>query len=531
MRPSRVSLSSRLAAAVLAAAILAACRGGDSAPARRTLIDSRDTYDPRSLDPALSTDVPTGRAVGYVFEGLTRFTADARLEPALAERWEATPDGLTYTFHLRRGVTFHDGTPFTSHQVARTFARVLDPTSRGGRGWPLYPIKGARDLEAGKATTLAGLATPDDSTVVITLGEPLAAFPKLLAMPVAAIVPDSTGQDFGQHPVGTGPWKLAEWKHDDYLKFARNDGYWGTKPVSDSLMARIIPEPSTAVAEFESGRVDVLVVPEAETRSWEQTDERQALLQTAPALILYYVGINTTRGPLTDARVRQALNYAVDTRTLLNQLLGGRGRLAAGVIAPSLDGADTTRTRYAFDPAKAKQLLAAAGHPNGIDVELWHSQDATISRLAQAVQGYLTQAGIRAKLVQREASSVREAARKGEADLVLKTWYADYPDGEAFLFPLLHSANTGVGGNVSFYANPTVDRTIEQGRHELNDARRAALYRQADSLAYADAPMIYLFHYNELYAVQPWIKNFRVPTIFNGQRWTDVKIEAAGGGR
>ena len=508
---------------------LAACRGGDAAPERRTLIDSRDRYDPRSLDPALSTDVPTGRAVGYLFEGLTRFTPEAELEPALAERWEVSPDGMTYTFHLRRGVVFHDGTPFVARHVERSFRRVLDPAVRGGRGWPLYPVRGAQVFAEGKAPSIAGIRTPDDSTVVITLSAPQASFPKMLAMPVASIVPDSVPSNFGERPVGTGPWKFAEWRHDDYLLFARNERHWGDVPAAESLMARIIPEPSTAVAEFESGRVDLLIVPEAETRSWEQTDEKQAMLQSAPALILYYIAINTTRGPLADVRVRQALNHAIDARTMLAQLLGGRGRLASGVVAPSLQGADTARAQYAFDAARAKQLLSEAGHPNGIDIELWHSQDETISRLAQAAQGYLGEGGFRVKLVQREASSVREASRNGEADLVLKTWYADYPDAEAFLFPLLHSSNTGVGGNVEFYRSPRFDAIVDSARRELNDPRRAELYRRADSLAFVEAPHVNLFHYNELLAVQPWIRDFRVPVIFNGQRWTDVRIEAMGG--
>src|SRR5687767_1855734 len=141
-----------------------ACTGGDSSPARRTLVDSRDNYDPRSLDPALSTDVPTGRAVGYVFDGLTQFTADAKLEPGLAERWDVSPDGITYTFHLRRGVKFHDGSPFVARQVLRSWQRVLDPAVRGGRGWPLYPVRGAKDFAEGRGQAIAGLSAPNDST-------------------------------------------------------------------------------------------------------------------------------------------------------------------------------------------------------------------------------------------------------------------------------------------------------------------------------------------------------------------------------
>ena len=175
-----------------------ACTGGESSHARRSLIDSRDTYDPRSLDPALSTDVPTGRAVGYVFDGLVRFTPDAQVVPGLAKTWDVSPDGITYTFHLRSGVKFHDGRAFTARNVVNTFQRVLNPATKGGRGWPLYPIAGAKEFADGKGgKSISGLSAPNDTTVVIRLKEPFAIFPKLLAMPVAAIVPDSVPANFG----------------------------------------------------------------------------------------------------------------------------------------------------------------------------------------------------------------------------------------------------------------------------------------------------------------------------------------------
>jgi peptide/nickel transport system substrate-binding protein/oligopeptide transport system substrate-binding protein len=204
--------------------------------------------------------------------------------------------------------------------------------------------------------------------------------------------------------------------------------------------------------------------------------------------------------------------------------MSGRGRRAAGVIPPSLAGADTSRLPYAYDVEKAKTLLREASYSEGTELELWHSQDATVSRLAQTIQSYLSVAGIRVKLVQRDGPSVREAARNGQTDLVLKDWWADYPDAENFLYPLLHSANVGAGGNVSFYSNPAYDRLVTRARRELNEATRLDLYRQADSLAFADAPMLFLFFSTDLLAVQPWVHDFRVPVISNGQRWIDVTI-------
>lgn len=499
------------------------CDSGGT-PSRRTLVDSRDAYDPRSLDPALSTDVPTGRAVAYLFDGLTRFDEQARLVPNLARSWEASTDGLTYTFHLRTDVRFHDGTRFVASDIEHSFERVLDPKTRGGRGWPLYPVRGAKDYADGKARSIAGLTVVDDSTVRMTLTEPFAIFPKMMAMPVTAIVPKRTPADFGEHPVGTGPWKFVEWRHDDYLRFVRNDAYHGDRPLADSLEARIIPEPSTAVAEFESGNVDVLVVPDRETRSWEANDELRPLLRAAPSLRLIYVAINTRHGPLADARVRQAINYAIDRRMLLDRLLGGRGTLAAGVIPPALDGADLRRAPYPYDTLRARQLLVESGHASGIDVQLWCSQSDPFPRIAQTIQAYLAKVGIRATIVQRDASSMREAARKGTTDMALKDWFADYPDAENFLYPLLHGANAGVGGNVSFYTNPVFDTLVSDARRELNDTIRTTMYRSADSIAFSDAPMVFLFFYKDVDAVQPWIRNFSVPAIFNGQRWTTVSI-------
>ena len=184
----------------------------------------------------------------------------------------------------------------------------------------------------------------------------------------------------------------------------------------------------------------------------------------------------------------------------------------------------TVRRRgYPYDPEKAKALLAAAGHPNGIDIELWTSVTPIYLRIAETIQAYLNKVGIRTKLVQRESAASRGAARKGQTDMILKDWYADYPDAEDFLYPLLHSANKGAGGNVSFFAN----QAIRLGRHRVaararrEQAEPSCIAKPTRSRS-SEAPMVFLYFYNELYSVQPWIKHFVPPVIFNGQRWTDV---------
>ena len=251
--------------------------------------------------------------------------------------------------------------------------------------------------------------------------------------------------------------------------------------------------------------------------SWEETDEKKQAARSPRRRSRFCTSrINTTRGPLADARVRQALNYADRRRTTILQQLHRRPRHARRRRDPADRSTAPTRSRKRYPHDVAKAQAAARRRPaipNGIDVELWVVDRRDHSpRIAQTIQAYLAEAGIRAKIVQRDASSVREAARKGETDIALKDWFADYPDAENFLYPLLHSANKGVGGNVSFYANPQFDSLVDHGapRAGRSEARRA-LPRRPISIAFDDAPMVYLFFYKELYAVQPWISGFKVP--------------------
>src|SRR5881392_4246907 len=236
-----------LAALTAAGALTAvtAC-GGKAARAGGRGLTYYESYDPRSLDPALSTDVPPGEMVTLAFDGLTRFDADGRLLPGLADRWTTghDGDGRRYVFHLRPGVRFHDGTPLTAAAVRASMLRVLSPATKGGRPWPLYPIAGAEAYAAGRAGDVSGITVQGDSSIAFTLTEPLAIFPKFLAMPVASVVP----ADAGQPPIGTGPWRFVTWQHDDALTFARNPDYWAGAPLADTLTVRIVPEPLTRAA-------------------------------------------------------------------------------------------------------------------------------------------------------------------------------------------------------------------------------------------------------------------------------------------
>jgi ABC-type transport system substrate-binding protein len=500
--------------------VLAAC-GGETGD--RSTLNYYFTSDPRSLDPALSTDVPTGETITLIFDNLTRFDVDANLEPGLAERWDVDSAGLVYTFHLRPNVTFHDGRLVVAEDVRASFLRVLDPRATGGRNWPLMPIVGAREYAAGNAEDVRGIRVLDDSTVQLEITEPLNLFPKLLAMPVAAIVPTPTPAGFDQQPIGSGPWRFVSWAHDDAIVLSANENYWGGRPAEDTLIIRIIPEPLTQAAEFEAGNLSVVEVPFGETRRWEET--QSDLLQRRPALRDLYIAINTTRGPLADVRVRRALNHAVDVETILRTVMGGRGVRAAGAIPPGIEGYDSTRAPYRHDPELAKRLLAEAGYPNGFDLQLWRTQRSELARIAQAVQSDLGEVGIRVEIVERDASSAREAARAGETDMFISDWYADYPDPENFTYPLFHSRNVGPGGNMAFLRVPAIDSMIMEMRSTPDSMRKIQLARAVDQAIFEQAPWIFLWFPVDMWAVRPEIEGWKIYAVFTGQRWVDVRYE------
>ena len=499
--------------------LLAAC----GSPPETTTLQYYLTNEPRSLDPALSTDVPSGEMVAMLYDGLTQFDPDGHLVPGLATRWETDRAGTTYTFHLRPGVRFHDGKALTTADVVGSWLRALDPKSGGGRAWPLLPIAGARAFVAGTARGVSGLHVVDDTTLRVTIETPLSVFPKLVAMPVAAVAPFPLPRGFADHPVGTGPWRFAAWDRGSELRVARNPDYWGAqKAEAESLRVRIIPEALTIAAEYEAGLLHVAEVPFSETARWEQA--HPAELQRRAAIRQLYIAINTTRGPLTDVRVRQALNYATDGATILRTVMGGRGVRTGGALPPGLAGYDSTIAPYPYDVAKAKQLLADAGYPNGVALELYRTNRSEYARLSESLQQSWADAGIRVTIVERDGPTARAASAKGDADLFLTDWYADYPDAEGFLFPLFHSSNRGTGGNRAFLSDPELDRTISAMRASTDTLEQARLAATADRRVHDLAPWVFLWAPVDLWALSPDVTGWRVPAIFNGQHWTGVRF-------
>jgi ABC-type transport system substrate-binding protein len=215
----------------------------------------------------------------------------------------------------------------------------------------------------------------------------------------------------------------------------------------------------------------------------------------------------------------------VNVPEILRTVWNGRGALAAGAIPPTLGGSDPARRPYAYDTTEARRLLRAAGYPNGFSLQLWRSgTNVEMGRVAQAIQAQLAAVGIQVEIVSRDASSMREAVRKGDTDMAITDWWADYPDADNFLYPLFHSASFGPGGNYSFYSDRLTDSLILVARRTVDQAAREALYRRIDDRVFQAAPWIYLWFPVDLWAQHPSIDGWDVSVIFNGQHWTKVRV-------
>ncbi len=474
---------------------------------------------PNKLDPAFVVDVAEGQVCSMIFQGLVRFSPAGEVVPDAAAGWRLENDGRRYVFELDRGARFSNGNRVTSSDVVRSFERVLSPESRSPRRWVLLRIAGAEDFSEGRAQRVEGLHAPNDSTVVIELATAFRPFIQLLAMPAAYIVPSEAvaeGGGFAAHPIGSGRWVLAQWERGDFLLLEPNPYFPDERPLLSAVRFRIIPETFTRIADFEAGSLDMLKIPLAELTRFLDDPSLQSRIQSKPELRVFYIGLNTTRGPLQDVRVRKALNMAVDVDQLIKVLTRGHATRATGAIPPSLGGF-AARDSYPYDPARARELVAEAGYPEGFAMEIWLRESPEGNRVVEAVQGYLRQIGVDVRLVKREWSAFKEAVALGRVDAFFLDWYADYPDAENFLYPLFHSSNVGGGGNRAFFRDARIDRMIEEAQRVPDAAVGEQLYATVDSLVYDAAPWIYLYFPTTFVVVSPRVHGYVLPVLYLGE--------------
>lgn len=480
--------------------------------------------EPTTLDPALSVDFSSGEIASLIHSNLVSFDPDARIVPDLARSWEILDGGRQYVFHLGPA-RFSNGRRVTAADVVYSMRRLLDPRAVSPRWWLLASLAGASAYHEGGSWNPAAASAANDSTVVVRLSRPVPHFLGLLAMPAAGIVcreeVERLGARYARSPCGSGPWKLSAWNEGDEILLAPNPGWAGRRTGLAGLSFRIIPEEMTQIAEFEVGNLDVLEVPRSELEHWRAAGTP---LLWKEELRVVYIGFNTTKPPFNDPRVRQALNMAVDVDKIIAQVLFGAAKRSRGVVPPGLRQSPEPAERYRYDPDRSRALLAEAGYASGFSMEIWQRENPEALRVLESVQGYLADVGVKAKLVTREWGAFKEAIDRGTPDAFFIDWLADYPDPENFLMPLFNSSNAGGGGNRTRYRNARVDSLLDAAAACMDTAQRWELYRSAEEIVYEDAPWLFLWFPQKYEVLSPRITGYRIPLIFNGQRFLDVGV-------
>lgn len=488
----------------------------------------RLTQSPPTLDPARIVDLDGARIAAKLFNGLVAFGETLEPVPDIAASWAVSADGRTYTFTLKPGVRFFNGRPVSAGDFVYSFRRVLSPETRSPRTWVLSRIRGAREFMEGKAGTVTGMRAPDNMTLVLHLKEPFAPFINFLGLTTAYVVPreevDKWGADYGFHASGTGPFALQEWRHNQHILVRRNDFYFGEKPRLSGIRYDVIPEDFTALVSFEKSDIDLLpeIMPAAYDRY--RSDPRWAPhISSAPALNTYYLGLNCQKPPFTDVRVRRALNYAIDRKTILETVMQSRGTLARGPLPPGLRQGPAPQG-YAYDPVAARDLLAQAGYPDGFEMSIYQAADLENLYISQTIQQYLKKVGITARIVQLEWSGFLEAVSRGEAQAFWLSWWADYPDAENFLFPLFHSRNWGPGGNRSRFKNDKIDRRIEQAVTIGDPQKRAEAYADIERRIVDQAPWVFFWHKSVCSLHRPRVRGFSPQPLAVMEKGVDIAV-------
>ena len=487
--------------------------------------------NPTTLDPALITDVQGGGISAKLFNGLIRFNENLDLMPDIAHSWKLSDDHMTYMFRLRRDVRFSNGRRVTAQDFKYSFERVLTPKTKAPLTWVLDRIEGANDFIAGKAGSVSGIRVVNDHTLALKLQKPFGPFLSLLAMTTAYVVPreevERLGQDFGTHPVGSGPYLLTEWKHGQFITLAAREDYFEGKPKLNGIFYRVIPEDLTAVMEFETGHLDVLQIPSSEYKRYTTDPTWRDQVYGRPGLNSYYLGLNCTRPPFNDIRVRQAVNMAVDRKHILNTVFEKRGVLANGPIPPGLWKSTVLRQNregYSYDPDKARKLIREAG-AEGKTIKIYITPDPEVLDIIEVVQSYLSRAGLKAEIVQLDWSAFKQAVNEGEPDAFWLSWWADYPDPENFLFPLFHSASVGPSGNQTRCVDPELDRLIETAQQTMDERLRYRLYRQAEDRVVKNASWLFMWHKADYFVIQPWVKDFKIYPLYSIDKRVDVNVK------
>ncbi len=471
-----------LAVALLLTVTLSACSRKPPADTAVMIIES----SPINLDPRVGVDAQSERIGKLMFDALVHRDENFQLHPWLAERWEI-PDPQTYIFHLRQDVRFHDGRPLTSADVKWTLDSIL-------AGKPRTP----------KTSTfrfIDRVEAPDSYTVIIRLKEPYSSLLWNLSDGAIGIVPTGSGDEFNRNPIGTGPFKFVSAIQDRDVVIARNDQYWGEHARIPRIRFMVVPDATTRALELRKGSADAAInALSADTVLALQKDP-QLVIEKSPGTIYAYLALNTRDPILKDVRVRQAIAYALNCEPLIHYIWRDLAEPAHSVLPPQHWAYNGDVPKYPYDPAKARELLDAAGYKPGQDGSRFHltmktSTEESTRLLAAVMQQQLRAVGITLDIRTYEFATFYADVVKGAYQLHSLRWIGGNEDPDIFEHIFDSASFPPKRANRTYYSNPRVDELIRQGRLTVDQSERKRIYAEIQRIVATDLPYINLWYYD-----------------------------------
>lgn len=473
--------------------------------------------EPKSLDPQAVTAVNDFRILMNVYDGLVKYkTGTLSVEPSLATSWKISRNGLNYTFKLRKGVTFHDGNPFDAEAVKFNFDRMLKEDHPYADTGP-FPL-------AFFFSAIDEVKVIDTYTVRFVLKEPFAPLLSNLAYPTGLIVsPEAVktyGKGYGRNPSGTGPFKFREWKGNQHVIVDRNENYWNGKPNLKSVVFRPIVDANTRVAEMLSRGVDLIVeVPPDNVETFSSDSRFKLYEQAGPHL--WFLILNAKEGPFKSKKVRQAVNYAINKKALVENVLRNTATIATGPTPAAFSWAYNKSLKpYPYNPRKARQLIKEAGF-EGATITFYVTEGGSgmldpVS-MGTAIQADLKAVGLNVEIETYEWNTFLGKVNpglEGKADMAEMAWMTNDPDTLPFL-ALRTAAWPDKGGfNSGYYSNPKVDKLLESARKSTSIKTRARLYKQMQKIVYDDSPWAFIANWKQNAVAGNNVKNFKLEPSF-----------------
>ncbi|WP_329956644.1 ABC transporter substrate-binding protein [Collimonas humicola] len=526
------------------AALLAVmCATAGYATAAKTLVFCSEG-SPEGFNPQLYTTGTTFDASSVpMYNRLVEFElGTTKPIPGLAESWTVSDDGLTYTFKLRKGVKFHSSAKFKPTRDFNADDVLFSFNRMGDASHPYHKLAAGQSfgyyLDMGMDKIIDKVEKVDDSTVVFKLKHPEAPFIADLGMDFASILSAEyadnmkkagTPEVIDREPVGTGPFQFVSYQKDAVIRYKAFDAFWGGRPKLDSLIYAITPDASVRYAKLKANECQVMAYPKPADIELMKADPTITMM-TKPGLNIGYISFNVEKKPFDNKLVRQALNMAVDKQTILKTVYQGAGLSAKNPIPPTLWGFNDKIKDYVYDPAKAKELLAKAGYPNGVEVEMWYlpvtrPYNPDGKRMAELIQADWAKIGVKTKLTTYEWTEYLKRSKQGDQHSMMFGWSGDNGDPDNFFAPLLGCEGVKGGGNTARWCNKDYEALIQKAKLTPKQDERAKLYEQAQVILHEEAPWIDLAHSVRFTPIRKEVLNFKM-AVFAHHQFEKVDLAA-----